>query len=99
MHGGVHQLGAVEHRAGVDARRQRAVDLLDLRLRFVVASRRDTPIHLRDVAEVSIGRDLRTGTASMNGRETVLGTVLMLVGGNSRTVAAVDTVHWNCPCS
>jgi hypothetical protein len=55
---------------------------------IVVASRRDTPIHIRDVDEVSIGRDLRTGTASMNGRETVLGTVLMLVGGNSRTVAA-----------
>jgi cobalt-zinc-cadmium resistance protein CzcA len=55
---------------------------------IVVAAHRDIPIHVRDVADITIGRDLRTGSASMNGRETVLGTVLMLVGGNSRTVAA-----------
>jgi len=58
---------------------------------IVVAARGDIPIHVKDVAEVTIGRDLRLGSASMNGREAVLGTVLMLVGGNSRTVAtAVD---------
>ena len=51
----------------------------------------DIPIRVKDVAEVTIGRDLRTGSASMNGREAVLGTVLMLVGGNSRTVAAAAT--------
>jgi cobalt-zinc-cadmium resistance protein CzcA len=55
---------------------------------IVVAAHRDIPVRVRDVADISIGRDLRTGSASMNGRETVLGTVLMLVGGNSRTVAA-----------
>jgi cobalt-zinc-cadmium resistance protein CzcA len=58
---------------------------------IVVAARGDIPIYVKDVAEVTIGRDLRLGSASMNGREAVLGTVLMLVGGNSRTVAsAVD---------
>src|SRR5580658_1065211 len=42
---------------------------------IVVAARGDIPIHVRDVAEVKLGRDLRLGTASMNGREVVLGTV------------------------
>ncbi len=55
---------------------------------IVIASRKDTPVYVKDVAEVTVGRDLRLGTASMNGHETVLGTALMLVGGNSRTVAA-----------
>jgi heavy metal efflux system protein len=40
------------------------------------------------LAEVTLGRELRTGSASVNGREVVLGTALMLIGGNSRTVAA-----------
>ena len=43
---------------------------------------------VKDVADVAIGRELRTGSASVNGHEAVLGTALMLVGGNSRTVAA-----------
>ena len=47
---------------------------------------------VRDVAEVKIGRELRTGSASENGQEVVVGTALMLIGGNSRTVsAAVDS--------
>jgi cobalt-zinc-cadmium resistance protein CzcA len=49
------------------------------------------PIRVRDVAEVGIGRELRTGAATDNGREVVLGTVFMLIGQNSRTVStAVD---------
>ncbi len=49
------------------------------------------PIRIRDVAEVGIGRELRTGAATDNGREVVLGTVFMLIGENSRTVSrAVD---------
>ena len=48
-------------------------------------------IRIRDVAEVGIGRELRTGAATENGREVVLGTVFMLIGQNSRTVSqAVD---------
>ena len=54
----------------------------------VVATREGgVPVRVRDVAEVSVGRELRTGSASLNGREVVVGTALMLVGGNSRTVA------------
>jgi heavy metal efflux system protein len=49
------------------------------------------PIRIRDVADVEIGRELRTGAATENGREVVLGTVFMLIGQNSRTVSqAVD---------
>jgi len=45
------------------------------------------PVRIRDVAEVAPGRELRTGAATENGREVVLGTVFMLVGENSRQVA------------
>jgi heavy metal efflux system protein len=55
---------------------------------IVVATRGGVPVHIKDVAEVALGRELRTGSASVDGREVVLGTALMLVGGNSRTVAA-----------
>lgn len=57
----------------------------------VVATRGGVPIRIKDIADVRIGRDLRTGSASENGQEVVVGTALMLIGANSRTVsAAVD---------
>ena len=42
---------------------------------------------MRDVADVLFGEELRTGTATENGREVVLGTVFMLIGENSREVS------------
>jgi cobalt-zinc-cadmium resistance protein CzcA len=45
------------------------------------------PILVRDVAEVAIGAKARTGAATRNGEEALLGTVLMLSGENSRIVA------------
>ncbi|HBK93386.1 MAG TPA: CusA/CzcA family heavy metal efflux RND transporter, partial [Parvularcula sp.] len=54
----------------------------------VIATREGVPVTVRNVAHVRIGGELRTGAASMNGEEVVIGTVLMLTGGNSRTVAA-----------
>jgi cobalt-zinc-cadmium resistance protein CzcA len=60
-------------------------------LRSVVLDRRDgIPIHLGDVATVGDGPELRTGAATQNGTEMVLGTVFMLIGENSRTVAAAS---------
>lgn len=53
----------------------------------IIASRNGVGIPLRDVAHVSVGGDLRTGAASMNGHEVVIGTALMLIGENSRSVA------------
>lgn len=46
-----------------------------------------TPVKVRDVAEVAIGKELRTGAATRDGKETVMGTAMMLVGENSRLVA------------
>ncbi len=59
---------------------------------IVVATRAGVPVRVKDVADVTIGKELRTGSASVNGREVVLGTALMLIGGNSRTVAAAADV-------
>ncbi|HEV7733745.1 MAG TPA: CusA/CzcA family heavy metal efflux RND transporter [Candidatus Binatia bacterium] len=57
----------------------------------VVGERGGTPIYLSEVATVGVGRELRTGSATENGEEVVVGTAFMLLGANSRTVsAAVD---------
>jgi cobalt-zinc-cadmium resistance protein CzcA len=57
----------------------------------VLANVGGIPVRIRDIGEVRQGRELRTGAATENGREVVLGTVFMLIGQNSRTVArAVD---------
>jgi len=57
----------------------------------VIATRNGIPVRIKDVAGVGIGREVRTGSASEDGKEVVVGTALMLIGGNSRTVsAAVD---------
>jgi cobalt-zinc-cadmium resistance protein CzcA len=47
----------------------------------------NVPITVKDVAEVAIGKELRTGAATRDGRETVMGTAMMLVGENPRIVA------------
>ncbi|MBX2994902.1 MAG: efflux RND transporter permease subunit [Bdellovibrionaceae bacterium] len=44
-------------------------------------------IKLGEIAKVGLGKELRTGAATVNGNETVLGTVMMLLGENSRTVS------------
>jgi len=54
---------------------------------IVLASRGGVPIRIGDVAEVREGTDLRTGAATLNGREAVIGTAMLLVGENSRTAA------------
>jgi len=53
----------------------------------VVAVRSGVPLRLNEIAEIGHGRELRSGAATENGREVVLGTVFMLVGENSREVA------------
>lgn len=53
----------------------------------VITKRDDTPIRIADVAEVFYGKQLRTGAATQDGKETVLGTAFMLIGENSRVVA------------
>jgi cobalt-zinc-cadmium resistance protein CzcA len=53
----------------------------------IIAEHDNIPIKIRDVAEIGIGKELRTGAATQDGQETVLGTAMMLIGANSRTVA------------
>jgi cobalt-zinc-cadmium resistance protein CzcA len=55
--------------------------------RTVVATRKGVPVTVAQLAAVNIGGELRMGAASRNGYETVVGSALMLVGANSRTVA------------
>jgi cobalt-zinc-cadmium resistance protein CzcA len=55
---------------------------------LVITSRNGQPIRVADVAEVAIGKELRTGAATRDGEETVLGTAIMLTGENSRTVSS-----------
>ncbi|MHB0971953.1 MAG: efflux RND transporter permease subunit, partial [Thermoanaerobaculia bacterium] len=54
---------------------------------IIVGSNAGAPVYIRDVATVSLGKELRTGAATKNGEEVVLGTVFMLMGENSRTVS------------
>jgi heavy metal efflux system protein len=54
---------------------------------IIVANRSGVPVRIADVADLTMGEELRTGAATEDGREVVLGTVFMLVGENSRTVA------------
>ena len=54
---------------------------------IVIGSRAGMPVRVRDVADVREGQELRTGAATLDGHETVLGTAMLLIGENSRTVA------------
>ncbi|TXL80325.1 CusA/CzcA family heavy metal efflux RND transporter [Vineibacter terrae] len=54
---------------------------------IVIGAHGGVPVRVSDVADVREGRDLRTGAATLDGTETVLGTVMLLIGENSRTVA------------
>jgi cobalt-zinc-cadmium resistance protein CzcA len=70
--------------------------------RVVVGGHEGVPIYVRDVADVLFGQELRTGAATENGQEVVLGTVFMLIGENSRTVsrrvaAALETINRSLP--
>ena len=67
-----------------DARIRNAAELA----RTVIATREGVPITLDQVAGVSTGQALRMGSASERGREVVIGTAIMRIGENSRTVAS-----------
>jgi cobalt-zinc-cadmium resistance protein CzcA len=78
------------------------VSSLDEIRAIVVGHAGGVPIRIGDVAEVALGRELRTGAATENGEEVVLGTVFMLVGENSRavsrrTAAKLAEVNRNLP--
>jgi heavy metal efflux system protein len=83
--GGAVQIGGEQIAIRTDGRVQTADEIAQLPLKFRGAAA--APLLGRDVAEVGIGSSLRTGSATHNGREAVLGAALMLAGENSRIVA------------
>lgn len=82
--GGVLELAGEAVAVRADTRAKTAGDLALLPVKFHGAAE---PLLVRDLANVTIGSAFRTGTATENGDETVLGTAVMLAGENSRAVA------------
>lgn len=82
----------------VDDRLKKPEQILSL----VIKSKGSVPIRIKDVADVGIGQELRMGSASRDGQESVVGTALMLIGANSRTVSAavdkkINQINQNLP--
>ena len=73
--------------AGLFVRSDARVRTADELARTVIASREGVPVQLSQVAMVRAGQGIRTGSASENGHEVVVGTAVMRIGENSRTVA------------
>lgn len=63
-----------------------AADINDI-ANIIVKNVNGVPIFIKDIADVGLGSELRIGAATRDGKETVLGTVFMLIGENSRIVA------------
>jgi cobalt-zinc-cadmium resistance protein CzcA len=82
--GSVIQLGGEQVAVRAAGRVQTLAEIENLPLKF---GARATPLRVKDVAEVGIGKAVRTGAATYNGEEAVLGSALMLAGENSRLVA------------
>jgi cobalt-zinc-cadmium resistance protein CzcA len=81
--------GTVEHEgAGLFVRSDARVGSSDELARTVIATRQGVPVLLSQVAVVRPGQGIRTGSASENGHEVVVGTAIMRIGENSRTVAS-----------
>ncbi len=66
-----------------DSRVKTADEIANLPVKFRAGAE---PLRVKDLAEVGIGKNIRTGSATYNGREAVLGSALMLAGENSRIV-------------
>ncbi len=69
---------------------------------IIIANRGRRSIYLRDIAQVKIGKEMRSGSATENGQEAVIGTALMLIGANSRIVseavdAKIQEINQNLP--
>ncbi len=60
---------------------------------IVLDRREGVPIRVRDVAMIGEGRQLRSGAATQNGHEAIVGTVVMLVGANSREVSQASAAR------
>lgn len=82
--GGVIQLGGEQVAVRAAGRVRTVEEIEQVPLKF---GSRATPLRVKDVADVGIGKAVRAGTSTYNGEECVLGSALMLAGENSRLVA------------
>ena len=82
--GSIIQLGGETLTIRAAGRVQTIEEIANLPLKF---GARSTPLRVKDVADVVIGKAVRTGTGTYKGEEAVLGSALMLAGENSRLVA------------
>ena len=82
--GSVIQVGGEQVTVRAAGRVQSVAEIQELPLKF---GARATPLRVKDVAEVVIGKAIRGGASTYNGEECVLGSALMLAGENSRLVA------------
>ena len=82
--GGIVNRGGQQLTIRAVSRVQTVEDIANLPVKFGAGAQ---PILLKDVAEVKLGTKFRTGAATLDGHETVIGTVMMLAGENSREVA------------
>jgi heavy metal efflux system protein len=82
--GSVIQLGGEQIAIRANGRVQSAEEVGILPVKFRAGAE---PLRVEDLAEVQIGKNIRTGSATHNGAEAVLGAALMLSGENSRITA------------
>src|SRR5881296_3949506 len=82
--GGVVSRGGEQFTIRAVSRVSNAEEIENLPLKFGAAVK---PLLVKDVAEMKLGTKFRTGAATLNGHETVIGTAMMLAGENSREVA------------
>ena len=82
--GSVIQLGGEQISIRANGRVRTADEIGNLPVKLRAGAE---PLRVRDLAEVEIGKNIRTGSATYNGQETVLGATLMLSGENSRIIA------------
>ncbi|MSU33562.1 MAG: efflux RND transporter permease subunit [Pedosphaera sp.] len=82
--GGIISRGGEQLTIRAVGRVQTVEDIAGLPLKFGAGIK---PLFVSDVADVKIGTEFRTGAATLNGREAVIGTTMMLTGENSRAVA------------
>lgn len=82
--GSVIQIGGEQVAVRAAGRVQNTEQIEELPLKF---GSRATPLRVKDIADVVIGKAVRTGASTYNGEECILGSALMLAGENSRLVA------------
>ncbi len=82
--GGIISRGGQQLTIRAVSRVQSADELAELPLKFGAGVK---AVLVKDVADVKVGTKFRTGAATLNGKETVIGTTMMLAGQNSREVA------------